>query len=256
MIGALEQPNASSSRIDFVAYAKGEECKDSARQTGEKLFALTVIDCSTADYLYFGLEEEGQHVPENFWSAVEFFFRIRSWDKETWCDSPPVEDMVSDPDTGKRSRRVIIPSPETLKLQCFDRYFEVAELDKHITIEAFLDNLKQRRINLLLENRTQVRKNIEMIRKRFMTKSGQLGLLQPQLENFPEHFMDVLVHPTEPKQLEDLLYPDIILPIKRRYHTRFGIRHGRPAEFSMVLKPLITKCKGQREFNLCEQPNN
>lgn len=136
-------------RVDLFAYAGGND-------SHEKLLYLAVIKQALADYLYFGLGKNC-HVAAEFFYAGEYFFTCRSFIPETWNHSRVVNEIISDEETGKRQRRIVRLTKDELQLMCFDRHYEIAELDRHLPIDKFVNMLEDQRLSVLAKNWNQVR---------------------------------------------------------------------------------------------------
>jgi hypothetical protein len=214
-----------------------------------KIFALTQIAHAAADYAFFGFGRNGYHRIEHFFEAVEFLFRTRSYEPETWRDAPPIEQIFVDPESGKRIKSVTVPPPETLRLQCFDKYYEISELDQAMPMDDFLETLKDARRKLILQNREQVREYVEFCRRNMLNKKrGQLqfSMELPNMDS-PE-FIETLVYPQSPEDVEAVLLPYEPLP-KRAFHRRLS---GKKLKRRKSFTYRITVPYGQQEFVLSE----
>lgn len=232
-------------REDFVEFVRSALCMDQSKQSGAKLFACTQLCHVTADYLFFGLGRNGYHVVSHFFEAVEFLFRARSYLPETWKDSPAIEQVFVDPVTKKRVKTVTVPAPETLKLQCFDTYYEVAEVGQAMHMDVFLDLIKKKRRDLILLNHDQVSKCMDVFRRGCLSfLGGQQEFIWESLDS-PEA-IEALVYPKSPEELESLFTPLGLQPLKAfRARTGMGgVRKARPYQIFIV--------DGQLEFALSE----
>lgn len=236
-------------RIDFVAFVFSLACADSSKQSGVKIFALTQIAHAAADYAFFGFGRNGYHRVEHFFEAVEFLFRTRSYEPETWRDAPAIEQIFVDPESGQRVKSVTVPPPETLQLQCFDKYYEISELDQAMPMEDFLETLKEARRKLILQSRDQIHEYIEFCRRNALSrKGGQLQFAMELLDMDSPEFIETLVYPKSPEEVETILLP--FEPLPKRARLRRHIRRKLKRRKSFTYK--IAVPYGQQEFVLSD----
>jgi hypothetical protein len=134
-------------RIDFTAFASGTD-------SPYKLLYLKVISQAATDYLYFGLGHNGT-LATQFWYASEYFFTVRSYIADSWgAERVMRKDHVDDNDRRRVSSSLIL-SDEDMMQACFDRHYEIAELNKLIPIDKFVSWLKQRREEILTSSIAQ-----------------------------------------------------------------------------------------------------
>lgn len=236
-------------RIDWIEFVESLACANQSKQSGAKLFATTVISHSSADFLFFGFGRNGYHKVERFWEATEFMFRTRSTEPETWKDAPPIEQIFVDPETGKRVKSVVVPPPETLRAQCFDRYYEVAELDLKLSMDDFLDQLKETRRGLVVQNLERMQEFLEFRRRNALaSKGGQLRFVMESLNLKSPGAIDALVCPQSPEELEAVLPPFGPLPERARLRRVFGkkLNSGKRSTYKIIVP------YGQQEFVLSD----
>ena len=230
-------------RIDFVALVLGSKCYEGAKQSGFKLFALTQISKAYAEYMNFGIGDNGYKNPVRFFEASEFFFRTRSYEPDTWKDSPPITEVFTDPETGKRVKRTIVPPEETLRLQCFDKYYEFSGLNLYMPIDEFLWKLQAARRTWVIDNREQISTYLDFCRRyKYKRSSSQLEFMMESPD-----FIEIMVCPDTPEQLDSIIRPYVPLPSRAYHHHRLsGRRLKRKSSFS---RP-VTIAYGQQEFVL------
>jgi hypothetical protein len=181
-------------RIDFSAYASGAD-------SPYKLLYLKVISDAASDYLFFGLGNNGT-VPDDFWYATEYFFSCRSFRPETWEHARFMRKAYFDEALKKRVSTSIMLTDEELKQACFDRHYEITELDTLMPFEDFVVALRETRAELLRKNWEQANTYIDLIRQASLKKVA--NNTQTALPLQAADRMQVLVSPESPEQVAEL----------------------------------------------------
>ena len=213
-------------RIDFREYASGTD-------TPYKALYLKVIADAASDYLFFGFGQNGT-VADEFWYAVEYFFTCHSSRPETWQRAKFMRHAYVDDKTGKRVSTTLMLTDDELKQACFDRHYEIAELDRLMPFDQFQEWLKIRREELIRENKAQVDAHIDLLQATGM-KAIQ-GEQQVPFKLECADRMQVLVHPECPEQVAEMIFYS---PRYRRAQVR------RPALTRMRRELAVTApCRG------------
>ena len=212
--GMAKNPFGGATRldtIDFMDFAGGSD-------SPIKMLYIKVISDAASDYLFFGLGKNGT-VADDFWYATEYFFNVRSYRKETWEHAKFMRHAYFDETSKKRVSTSIMLTDEELKMACFDRHYELAELDRQMPFEMFLVWLKQRREELLLENMAQVNDYIDLLQQTAL-KEVEGGQQIQHRFNAIDRFQ-VLCRPDSPEQIAELVYykPRYRRPTIRRGHA-------------------------------------
>ena len=217
---------ANPARIDFAALIKEPDCASNLCE-GMQLLALTQISHTAADYMFYGLGRNGYHSITRFWEAVEFFWHARSNDPSTWHGVPDII-QVNVSDKGKKSVSRNKPSDETLKLQCFDVYYELSGLANQMNMNIFLDFLKSEREKIILKNLDQVTEYFKI------SLGGQMSFLLEHTD-----FIQTMILPTAPEQIEKLLLPYVNRANKKFVSRSINLGHARKH---------VTNSIGQQSF--------
>ena len=194
-------------RIDFRDYASGTD-------SPYKLLYLEVIADAASDYLFFGFGQNGT-VPDDFWYATEYFFTVRSYKPETWQHAKFMRHAYVSEETGKRVSTTLMLTDDELKQTCFDRHYEIAELDRLMPFAQFQDWLRIRREELILENKAQVDAYIDLLQATGMKEV--LGEQQVPFKLECADRMQVLVRPECPEQVAEMIF---YAPRYRRANVR------------------------------------
>jgi hypothetical protein len=241
--GSCKNPyggRVNPSRIDFSAWITDPECIDSSKATGLQLFALTQISHAAADYLFFGLGRNGYTLIKWF-EAFEFFWRTRSTDPSTWQDTPEVKRIK----IGPKGEKIVVyeqAEDETLRLQCFDKYYELSELDKYIRMDAFLEHLLKIRRKLIYDSREQVEEYLKYYRRNQQIEiAGQLSFVS---EDINIEFLETLIWPNSPEQVEELILPYVYKSIGEKLSSK---KYSKPV---VSKDPIIAE--GQSSFYFTE----
>lgn len=189
--------NERIDRIDFSAFCSGSD-------SPLKMLFLNVIADAANNYLYYGLAKNGT-TPEEFWYATEYFMTVRSYKPATWRHARFMKKTIIDPETGKRQSIKYQLSDNELKLACFDRHLEIAELDKHgFTDEKFSSWIKVRRDQIVEENLAQVEAYIDLVQRTSLHKISGGRQLSFQVNDV--NLKKALVHPSSPEEVANLIY--------------------------------------------------
>ena len=183
-------------RIDFREFASGTD-------SPVKLLYLTVISDAASHFLFFGLAKNGT-VPDDFWYASEYFFTCKSDCPETWEHARFMRHAYVDDKTGKRVSTVLMLTDDELKQGCFDKHYELAELDREMPIEQFREWLRIRREELLNENREQVNAYIDLLQQTALKEV--FGGQQVPFKLTAADRFQVLARPESPEQIAELVY--------------------------------------------------
>ena len=226
------------SRIDMPAFAASPDCR-SGSYPPDQLLALTVIEHTYALYQFWGLGDNGYQDPQWWFETVDFFYRCRSNKPETWKDAPPVK-RVSFNDKGKMVVNYEKIPDETLKLQCFDVYYEQSGMAKQMPMDLWLEGIRKIRIQLLRDNNEQMKTYREFCRRNHLEfKGGQLWL---HLEDPGE--TEALVQPETPEQLDNFL----LSCIGNRHRPTRPLRRRSEVLPSRSYSKLIPTSAGQQSF--------
>ncbi len=150
----------------------------------ERTLWLASIQDAAHNYKFYGLGSNGTSRDE-FWFAVEWFFRVRSDRPETWRAARVMREVVKDEALGRRVNRVVRIPDDVLRFQCLDVLWGMLRFP--IDLQTFCRRLKAERRDLLRKNWAQVRKHLRLDR------------------TFAE-CEATLVCPSSPDELTDLLY--------------------------------------------------
>lgn len=196
-------------KLDFV------ELMASLDPNGPKergLFLQTITDAAH-NYLYYGIGEEAEDgTPRGngtcayeFISDYRYFYKIRSYDQSTWGPSRVMEEVYFDEKQGRRVTRFIHLTRQMMEASCFDRHFELSGLDRFIAFDRFLAMLRQRRYDVLDENREQVHEYLSAVRRRRTGKSLPLQFGKP--ERLTDAEVQLLLEPDDEKKIIQFLRP-------------------------------------------------
>jgi hypothetical protein len=134
-------------------------------QPAEMVLFLECIKDSVFNYLFFALGRNGTSLDE-FWWAMEYLFRVRSFDPTTWQGAKSARVTTVDKRSGKRSVRFECLNDETVRMMCFDIHYELSGLARLMSMDRFLAGLKFTRRQIVRENRSQIDKYIDEFRER------------------------------------------------------------------------------------------
>ncbi len=214
--GGISNP----SRVDFTEWLANPECLNGGCCSGAKLLALTQIAHTCSDYLFYGLGRNG-YTLDKWFEAVEFFWRTRSNNPETWKDAPKIK-YTKLGDNGKQEVYFETPPEETLKLQCFDKYYELADLGNVMSITVFLECLKKERRKLIYKNKQQVEEYFHFCRtNQVLSNIGQMSFLIDYSD-----FLEVLIWPESPEQIGKRLLPVIFNAVSEVHKERKRLRRA------------------------------
>ena len=196
---------AGKRQLDNLDFLTAAMDKDYSRA---KLAWLEVIRDAVACYWFFGLKSSGV-TPDEFYDAYYYLFHAVSMDPSTWRCSRHRVDVYVD-EQGQKVKVKKTFTEQDLKMQCVDQHFDLSGMGKYCTLPRFLAQVKKVRAQIVMANRKQMLSGLSPDRGTGpgLSVNPQLPL---QVENVDmDQFLaeQILVEPTSPVQLAELLYAD------------------------------------------------
>ena len=134
-------------KINLMSFKSSADC-------GEKIiFQHTILDAAN-NYLFFGLAENNGTSATEFWFAYEYFYRIRSYDPDTWKDSRIMKTTAMNYNTKRRETNTVELTDIQMKAMCFDMHFNISNI--RLSMDTFLRWLKLERTNIVETNWDQI----------------------------------------------------------------------------------------------------